>query len=118
MNQDQVIGNNIRQYRERIGLTQELMAEYLGISREEVSYYENGKRPFPTKLIAKAAKLFGIDEYDILELDTEASDVKVALAFRADTLKVDDLQHIADFRKIVLNYLGMKNALPHESTSA
>ena len=41
---------------------------------------------------------------------------KVALAFRADELDSNDLSQIADFRKIVLNYLSMKKFLEHESS--
>lgn len=114
MNQNQVIGNNLKMYREKFGLTQEILAEYLGINREEISYYENGKRIAPTQVLSEAAKLFGIDEFDFFETDMESSGIKVALAFRADTLGVEDLRQIADFRKIVLNYLKMKQTLADE----
>ncbi len=116
MNQNQIIGINLKRYRENLGITQDLLANYLRINREEVSYYENGKRTVPTNLLSAAAKLFGIDEYDLYELDESAHEVKVALAFRADTLNAEDLHHIADFRKIVLNYLGMKKATANESS--
>lgn len=115
MDQNQIIGLNLKRYRESLGLTQDLLANYLGINREEVSYYENGKRTLPTNLLSMAAKLFGIDEYDFYESDEVTNEAKVALAFRADTLGAEDLHHIADFRKIVLNYLGMKKATVNES---
>lgn len=115
MDQNQIIGLNLKRYRESLGLTQDLLANYLGINREEVSYYENGKRTLPTNLLSIAANLFGIDEYDFYESDEATNEAKVALAFRADTLDAEDLHHIADFRKIVLNYLGMKKATVNES---
>lgn len=115
MEQNQIIGLNLKRYREKTGLTQDLLANYLNINREEVSYYENGKRTIPINLLSKAAKLFGIDEYDFYEIDDVTNDVKVALAFRAETLNSEDLHHIADFRKIVLNYLGMKKVALNES---
>lgn len=114
MDQNQIVGLNLKRYRENSGLTQDLLANYLDINREEVSYYENGKRALPTPLLSRAAKLFGIDEYDLYESDESYSEAKVALAFRADTLTAEDLHHIADFRKIVLNYLGMKKAAANE----
>lgn len=117
MSQNQIIGNNIKNFREKLGLKQDDLAVYLNINREEISYYETGKRTIPTEVIAKSAKLFGIDEYDLFETDTESNNVKVAFAFRADALNHDDLNHIADFRKIVLNYLNMKNALANEPSS-
>lgn len=115
MDQNQIIGLNLKRYRESLGLTQDLLANYLGINREEVSYYENGRRAMPTQLLSRAANLFGIDEYDFYESDEATNEVKVSLAFRADTLGAEDLRHIADFRKIVLNYLGMKKATVNES---
>lgn len=115
MDQNQIIGLNLKRYRENLGLTQDLLAKYLGINREEVSYYENGKRTLPTHLMNMAAKLFGIDAYDFYESDEATNEAKVALAFRAGTLGAEDLHHMADFRKIVLNYLGMKKASVNES---
>lgn len=116
MDQNQVIGFNLKSYRSKLGLTQESLADYLGVSREEISYFENGRRPVSTSLLSKAAKLFGIDEYDFFEEDLSAVETKVALAFRADELDSNDLSQIADFRKIVLNYLSMKKFLEHESS--
>lgn len=117
MNVNEIIGLNLKSYRVKHGLTQEALSEYLGVSREEISYFENGRRPVSTSLLTKAAKLFGIDEYDFYEEDISAVETKVALAFRANELNSSDLHQIADFRKIVLNYLGMKNILEHESPS-
>lgn len=115
MSSNTLIGRNLQRYREQSGLTQEALAQYLGISREEVSYYETGKRTFPTRLITDAVRLFGIDEYDLLETDPESSKVKIALAFRAGDLSTEDLRHIADFRKIVLNYVEMRKILSHDN---
>ncbi|ADR23136.1 hypothetical protein MATR_30150 [Marivirga tractuosa] len=114
MDQNKLIGLNLKRYRESLGLSQVQLADYLSINREEISYYENGKRTMPVKLIEKAAKLFGIDEFDLYESDPEHNDAKVALAFRADSLGKEDLEQIADFRKIVLNYLAMKKAAVNE----
>ncbi len=115
MDQNQIIGLNLKRYRESFGLTQDLLANYLGISREEVSYYENGKRTLKTRLLSRAANLFGIDAYEFYESDESTNEAKVALAFRAEALNAEDLHHIADFRKIVLNYLGMKKSTINES---
>lgn len=115
MNPSITIGSNLRRFREKMGLTQEAMAQYLNITREEVSYYETGKRALPTGLIDRAARLFGVDPYDLLEEDPEIAAANTALAFRAESVSSDDLRQIADFRKIVLNYLQMKKALANES---
>lgn len=118
MEQDKIIGKNIKYFREKLGLNQDDLASYFFITREEISYYENAKRPIPTDVISKAANLFGIDEYDLYEEDQEIVSANVAFAFRADFLKTEDIQHIADFRKIVLNYLNMKKFISNESVNS
>jgi transcriptional regulator with XRE-family HTH domain len=114
MEQEQIIGRNIKLYREKLGFKQDDLAGYLSISREEVSYLENARRPISTLVISKIANLFGIEEYDLYEEDLQSITINVALAFRADSLVINDIQHIADFRKIILNYLKMKKAILDE----
>jgi transcriptional regulator with XRE-family HTH domain len=115
MKENEIIGANLKRYREHLGLTQDMLAQYLGVLREEVSYYEHGKRSIPTSVLSKAAELFGVDAFDFYESDALAGEAKVALAFRADALNADDLHHVAAFRKIVLNYLSMNKVIADES---
>lgn len=103
------IGNNIKKFRIKLDLTQEVLAEYLGISRVELNYYEKGSRQIPSKVITKAAELFSVDEYDLYQEDVILN-ANVAFAFRADGINLDDLNIIADFKRIAMNYLKMKNA--------
>lgn len=111
MNENSIIGANIRHFREKLGLNQEAFAAYLDTSREMVNYYENGKRTIPSGIIAKAAELFGMDAYDLYLEDKEQLESNIVFAFRAQQLEVPDLNHIAQFQKIVRNYLQMKKAL-------
>jgi len=112
------LGKNIKVFRSEMGLSQQQIADYLGISRVEVSYYETGSRTAPTELISKLAGLFGVTEYELLEESPEHNKVKMALAFRTDKLKGEDLQAIAGFKKIVMNYLQMKKKLANESNDS
>lgn len=114
METNSTLGNNIRAFRDKLALSQAELASYLSITREEVNYYENGKRNIPSDIISKSAKLFGIDEYDLYEDDALSIQANVAFAFRAESLSTSDLGHIADFRKIVQNYLKMKKHLNNE----
>ena len=111
MTQNEIIGNNIKLFREKMGMTQEALAGYLDIPRELLSYYEGGKRNIPTETISKTSALFGVDEYDLYETEPEKQTAKLSFAFRADALTPEDLARMAEFKKIVLNYLGMKNLL-------
>jgi len=106
-----IVGRNIRAIRDKMGYTQEVIAEYLGITREEVSYFENGNRTIPSRIITSIAKLFAIDEYDLFEEDGAISEINLALAFRIDSLSSKDLNSIASFKRIAMNYLKMRKAL-------
>ena len=102
------IGGNIRNFREKLGLTQEDVGNFLGIQREVVSYYENGKRTIPVKQLNQLADLFGISLAALLETDAAAKASNTAFAFRSSKLSGKDLEHIAAFRKLVKNYLLME----------
>lgn len=115
MTQNEIIGQNILHFRNAIGLSQEDFAEYLGVARPMVSYFESGSRRIPADIITKAAKLFGVEEHDLFEADPDIRSAHLSFAFRAERLSAADLNQIADFKKIVLNYLGMKQAIRHES---
>lgn len=108
---NKTIGSNIQRLRKSHGLTQEVFAEYLGINREEVSYYENGSRNIPSKIITKAAQLFAVAEYDLYEENPALASLNVAFAFRSDGLEATDLDSIAQFKTIAMNYLKMRKAL-------
>ena len=54
------IAKNIRLYRERAGMYQSALGEYLGVSAQAVSKWELGKAEPDTKCIEKMCKLFGI----------------------------------------------------------
>ncbi|WP_192348802.1 helix-turn-helix domain-containing protein [Algoriphagus sp. Y33] len=118
MNQDNTIGRNLQDLRKKLGFTQEQVAEYLHINREELSYYETGSRSIPSTLMAPLANLYGVDEYDLYEENLDLAQVNLALAFRAENINPSDLEQIAKFKKIVRNYLSMKSLLENESASS
>jgi transcriptional regulator with XRE-family HTH domain len=109
-----ILSENIRFLREKLGLKQEEVAQYLSITREAIHNYETGKRNIPSDLISKLADLFQVDEYDMYEEDMESRQATIALAFRADCLASEDLKAMGEFGRIVKNYLKMKKALRNE----
>ncbi len=104
-------GQNIKKFRERIGFSQDSIADYLGIKRELISYYENGKREIPIQHLNKLTDLFGIELIDLLEEVAIAQQANFAFAFRADSIQSNDFEAIASFKKIVKNYVKMKSLL-------
>ena len=94
-----------------MGLTQETLAQYLGTSREQVGYYEIGSRSVTTEHLAKLADLFCMNEYEFYEADQEKFQINLAFAFRAESISTENLKTIAQFKRIVRNYLNMKSAV-------
>jgi transcriptional regulator with XRE-family HTH domain len=109
-----IIGQNIKALREKMGLTQAALGQYLEISREQIGYYEIGQRSIPSAQLSKLANLFCMNEYDFYEEDSQSKSINIAFAFRADELQTQDLQSIAQFKKIVRNYMSMKKAMGNE----
>lgn len=58
-------GKNIRALRERFGLTQDELADKLGVTRESVHRWETDKISIRDRHIAKMVELFGVDPEDI-----------------------------------------------------
>ena len=61
------LGEILKQHRMRCKMTQEFIAETLGVSRQAVSKWENGTAaPSTTNLMARA-KLFGVEAAELLK---------------------------------------------------
>jgi transcriptional regulator with XRE-family HTH domain len=56
----QIIGQRLRQAREVVGYTQEEVSKKLGITKDELSLFESGKRNPPLSLLRKLAQLYGV----------------------------------------------------------
>lgn len=102
------VANNLLLLRQRHGLSQENIADYLGVARPIISYYETGERNISLEHLEKLADFFGIDAYDLLDENPTNQQSMIAFAFRAEELKQEDMNGIAAFRKVVRNYLKMK----------
>lgn len=106
------IGKNLKMWREKLGYSQEKIADYLGISRENISYFEIGTREIPVKHLERIADLFGIEPVVLLEENPSTSYAEMAFAFRNDKdLSAEALSNVAKFKKIVRNYLLMESKL-------
>lgn len=61
----QETGKNIRQYRKVAGLTQEELAQKVGISTMSIRRYENGERIASKEIIETIAAALGVDPYGL-----------------------------------------------------
>lgn len=60
------LGETLKQHREDCKMTQEFVAESIGVSRQSVSKWENGKSDPSTSNLIALAKLFEISAEDLL----------------------------------------------------
>ena len=60
------LGEVLKDHRTRCGMTQEFVAESLGVSRQAVSKWENGTADPSTSNLLKLAKLYGISPEDLI----------------------------------------------------
>ena len=98
----------LRVLREKFKYTQEEVSKYLGISQPAYLKYETGETEVSMEGLERLARLYGIDEYDILEGNMEQ--VNFAYAFRRDG-GVANLEEVAHFQQIVKNYIMMSHEL-------
>ena len=61
------LGEAIKEHRTQCKMTQEFVAESLGVSRQAVSKWENGTSDPSTSNLIALAKLFGVSAGDLLE---------------------------------------------------
>jgi len=89
-----IVAKNIKSLRERRGLTQEQLGDYLDISKEQVSYIENLKRPIDVIKLKKVADLFGVQVDDLMS-EKMTRDLEIAYSFRTDFLDGSTLKAVA-----------------------
>ncbi len=101
MSTDQIIGNNLKELRKRLGYTQEEIAQAIGIKRAAYSNYEDGTREMPYDTLEKAADFLGCEAYLLFEDSPSAKNEMFATAFRLTGLTDSDYQEIIRFKDIV-----------------
>jgi transcriptional regulator with XRE-family HTH domain len=70
MTAPELVGKNIRKYRDRIGLSQEAFADASGLHRTYITQVEQGKRNISILNIFKIAKALGIEPNLLLIADS------------------------------------------------
>lgn len=103
------IGNKVKALREKAGLSQVHIAQFLGIDQSTVSKCEKGERQFQVDQLERLGNLFGVSLSDLMREDVSVAHLQIA--FRADGIQVDDLNAIADIQKIALNLDKMRAIL-------
>lgn len=107
-----LIGRKIKALREKAGLNQTQLAQFLGIDQTTISKCETGERQFQVDHLERLGDLFGLPLIDLVNAETPAAHIQIA--FRANGMQVEDLNAIADIQRIALN-LDEMHALLLES---
>ncbi|NHJ86471.1 MAG: helix-turn-helix transcriptional regulator [Asgard group archaeon] len=103
------LGKNIQLLRKKNKLTQEELSKYLGCERVMLSYYETDTRQPNLDTLIKLSDVFGVELDDLLDESDCKLEENLALAFRTESMSVDNLNEIAMFKKIIKNYIKMDN---------
>jgi len=61
-----IIGNNIRHYRNALDISQEKLAENVGLHRTYIGAVERGEKNISANNIAKIAKVLGVEPHILL----------------------------------------------------
>lgn len=70
------LNDRLRHFRTMSGLTQQQVADVLGLDRSTYAYYESGKTTPDIKSVSKLLKLFNISYNELME-ETECASTKV-----------------------------------------
>lgn len=98
MNNFKKIGEFIKSKREENNLSQDTLAEKLGVSKATISLYESGDRKPSLKRLSELAKIFETPLSNFLALDTP---VDIELALRAEGMSNEDIERIKAYIKFV-----------------
>lgn len=101
------LGNRLRESREYLGLSQEFVAEHLGIPRVSISAMENGKRKVSSLELKQLARIYkqplsyflGEDEF---ARDEQSQDVIFGALYRTTrALSTQDRQQVLRFAQFL-----------------
>lgn len=72
--------NQLKFYRQSLGLTQQQVANQLNITQTCYNYYEKGKREPSFEILKKLCVLFNCTTDELLEIDTPGERAKVNIS--------------------------------------
>jgi transcriptional regulator with XRE-family HTH domain len=106
---ESIQSNRLKELRKNSKLTQEQMAQYLGVDQSLVTKLENGSRALNVSLVEKICSLFCCSEDYLLGADDVYT--PMTFAFRANCIQADDLESIAAVNRIARNIRYMNNLM-------
>lgn len=93
---DEVIGANIRERRELLDLTQDDLADQMGISKALLSLLERGEKPWNSTTLTKAMEFFkaGLEEFvgGVVLSEQDKKDLELIRAHRKATANIEEIK--------------------------
>lgn len=116
------MGTKIKKIREHLNLSQERVAEFLGISRITISQIENGQRKITAEEIAKLSRIFNMSSDVLLDLE---KDIEVILSTKTKTKQKENQEirisvpqkNLDKFKEILLYILTKVGSKPNVGES-
>lgn len=106
------IGEKLQKARKANDLTQSQVGKYLGVAREQISYFEKGKREIDILSLSKLSDLYGYPlEHFLSNSNCEKS---ISVVFRAKGLTDNDLEQLARSQRFIKNLKWLNNLLGGE----
>lgn len=102
------VQTNIKAIRNKLGYTQETVADVLGISRPMYTEYETKNIEIPFNTLEKLSDFFGVELASFFSEDQDKLNDTLVCAFRTDGISTSDLRTITKFKSIVKNYVKMQ----------
>ncbi|WP_154657068.1 helix-turn-helix domain-containing protein [Hugenholtzia roseola] len=90
MNTEQILAK-LRQIRKEKGVSQEDIAEQIGVSRPTYLAMENGKQEFSLQRLEKVVKFLNIDIYDLIDKKDEKLN-QIAKAISEIKAKIEEIE--------------------------
>lgn len=103
------LGDKIRSIREQAKLSQEQIANFLGIDQSLISRFENNERQINLEYIERICSLCGCSLPDLVREENPRSNL--SFAFRSNNITPENLQDIAEINQIALNLIDMQHLL-------
>ncbi len=104
MKEKNIVGENIKQLRTKIGFTQEELALNSGLSQGYINQLESGKRRFTQKSLEMIANALSVSIGDLFEKNEKSNDVSVVVEE-----KVEKYRKIRSSKK---EFFALLDALP------
>lgn len=95
----------LKKLRENNGLTQEEVAKIMGVKREIISYYENGKREIP---VTNLQKLFNFIGIELDDFKNENYERKIQVAYRREDISDENFEQVIWLNRFVMNLEKVK----------